>query len=92
MVAATEGWTPVKHVQNRHAVDRTGRIRAGRGISEIIVANHQRYIGLREAPIDVFHLDQLVAGDVGLGQDVPLHAANYGVARSNGRLVVDCFH
>ena len=62
--------------------------RAG-GVGHVVGADHQGHVALRELGVDVVHLDQLVIGDVGLGQQhvhVARHAAGH---RVDGELHVD---
>ena len=56
--------------------------RARSRIGDVIGADHQRDISLREFAIDVIHLDQPVVGNVGFGQQhihVSWHAARDGM-------------
>ena len=65
-------------VEDRHAVDRRGRVVARRRVGHVVGADHVGDVGLRELRVDVLKLEHLVVGDVGFGQEhvhVPRHAA-----------------
>jgi hypothetical protein len=63
-------------VEDRHAVDRRLLDGAGRGVGDVVGADHERDVGARELAVDVVHLLELVVGDVGLGQQ-HVHVAGH---------------
>src|ERR1035441_5021594 len=73
------------HVEDRHPVDGAGSIGASGGVGDIIGANYQRDVSLREVAIDLVHLNQAVVGNICFGeQDVHVtgHASGN---RMNGK-------
>src|SRR5467141_4683605 len=69
-------------VEDRHPVDGAGSIRAGGRVGDVVGANHQGDVGLREVTIDLIHLDQAVVGNIGFGEQhihVARHASGNGV-------------
>ena len=76
-------------VDDRHAVDRAALVVPRGGIDDVVGADHQRHVGLRHLGIDVVHLDQLVVGDVGLGEQ-HVHVAGHAAGdRMDRELHVD---
>src|SRR6266478_6779112 len=70
------------YVQDGHAEDGAGGVGARGGIGDIVRADHQRDIGLRHVAVDRVHVQQLVVGDVGFGEQhvhVAGHASGDGV-------------
>ncbi len=78
-------------VDDRHAVDRARFVVPGGRVDHVVGPDDQRDVGLGHLGIDLVHLDQLVVGNLGLGQQhvhVPGHAAGH---RVDGELHVDAF-
>ena len=70
------------HVKHRHAVNRALGITLGGRVGHIVGADDERDVGLRELAVDVVELEDLVVGDVGLGEQhvhVPGHPSGHGV-------------
>src|SRR6266436_4831305 len=69
-------------VQDGHAEDGAGGVGAGGGIGDIVGADDQRDVGLRHVAVDGVHVEELVVGDVGFGEQhvhVAGHASGDGV-------------
>src|SRR5260370_725664 len=69
-------------VQDGHAEDGAAGIGARGGIGDVVGADDQRDVGLRHVAVDGVHVQQLVVGDVGFGEQhvhVPGHATGDGV-------------
>ena len=58
----------VVDVEDRHAVDRAGRVRPCRRVGDVIGAHDERHIGPLELGVDLLHLLELRVGHVGLRQ------------------------
>ena len=70
------------HVQDRHAVDRRGRVGLGGGVGHVVGSDHEGHVGLTEVAVDLLQLQHLVIRHVGLGQQdvhVAGHAAGDGM-------------
>src|SRR6266849_4847487 len=70
------------YVEDRHAEDGAAGIGASGGIGDIVGADDQSDIGLRHVAVDGVHIEQLVVGDVGFGEQhvhVAGHASGDGV-------------
>src|ERR1019366_653184 len=72
------------HIENGHAIDRAGRIGAGGGVGDVVGADHQGNVGLREFAIHFLHFNQVLVGNVGFGQE-NVHVAGHSAGhRVNG--------
>src|SRR3546814_8002807 len=63
-------------------VDGGRRVGLGGGVGDVVGADDEGHVGIGEAAVDVFQLENIVIGHVGLGQQnvhVPRHAAGHGV-------------
>ena len=56
------------HVQNGHAVDRGALGSVGSRVRDVVCADHNGGVAVREAGVDLLHLMQLLIRHVGLGQ------------------------
>src|SRR2546429_1281745 len=56
------------HVEDGHAKNRAGVIRACGGIRDVVCANDQCDVGLRELTVDLIHIEKFVVGNVGFGK------------------------
>src|SRR5262245_15415557 len=54
-------------VEDRHAEDRRGRIRLGGRVRDVVRADDEGDVRLRELAVDVLELEDLVVGNVRLG-------------------------
>src|ERR1700735_2810550 len=54
-------------VENGHAVDGAGGVGARGGICDVVGADDESDVGLREIAVDLVHLEEFVVGDVGFG-------------------------
>src|SRR3979409_2033422 len=74
------------HLEDRHAEDRRGGVRASSGVDDIIGAYDDCDVRFRETTVDLVHVDKLVIRDSSLGEQyvhVTRHAAcdrMYGIA------------
>ena len=84
-------------VEDWHSVNRRAFVVTGGGVDDVVGADDQGHVGLREIVIDGVHLDELVVGNFRLGQQdihVAGHAAGNRVNRetnvhaSAGQLIV----
>jgi hypothetical protein len=69
-------------VDDRHAVDRAVLVLAGRRVDHVVGADDDAHVHVRHARVDVVHLDELLVGHVGLGEEhvhVAGHAAGHRV-------------
>ena len=77
------------HLEDRHAEDRRGWVRASSGVDDIIGAYDDRDVRFRETTVDLVHVDKLVIRDPSLGEQyvhVTRHAAcdrMYGIAEEH---------
>src|SRR3954447_6669492 len=55
-------------VDDRHAVDRRARLVAGRRVDDVVGADDEDDVGLRDLPVDLVHLLELLVGHVRLRQ------------------------
>ena len=65
-------------VEHRHAVDRARRVGLRRRVHDVVRADDQRHVGAGEVVVDLVEVEELVVGDVRLGEQhvhVPRHAA-----------------
>ena len=81
--------TRLVDVQNRHSVNRARGVGTCRGIGDVVGADHERDVRLREIAVDLVHVKQPVVGDVGLGQE-DVHVAGHSAGdRVDAELDVD---
>src|SRR3546814_3165316 len=69
-------------VEDRHAVDRRGRVGLGRRVGDVVGADDEGDVGGGEIAIDLVPLEEIVIGHVCLGQQhvhVARHAAGHRV-------------
>ena len=69
-------------VEDRHAEDGAGCVGARGGVDDVVGADDQGHVGLREIAVDFVHFDEPVVGNVGFGQQhvhVAGHAAGDGM-------------
>src|SRR5690606_38335508 len=63
-------------LEDRHAGDRRLRIGLGRRVDHVVGTQNQNHVGLAEFAVDVFHLEDLLVGHFGLGQQ-DVHVARH---------------
>ena len=71
-------------VEDRHAVDGALGVLLGGGVHDVVGADDEHRVGAREVVVDVVEIEELVVGDVGLGEEhvhVPRHAPGDRVNR-----------
>ena len=75
-------------VDDRHAEDRAALVVPRGRIDDVVGADDERDVGLRQLGIDVVHLDERVVGNLGLGEQhvhVAGHAAGDRMNRELAR-------
>jgi hypothetical protein len=79
-----DGVLRIDHVEDRHAVDRAGRVGLGHRVDHVVGADDERHVGVLELGVDVVHVGDQVVGHAGLGEQhvhVARHAAGDRVDR-----------
>src|ERR1700733_3681657 len=69
-------------VEDRHAEDGAGLVGARGGVGDVVGADDEGDVGLREVAVDLVHFDEAIVGNVGFGeQDVHVagHASSDGM-------------
>ena len=66
------------HLEDRHAVDRARRVVERAGVDDVVGADDEHDVGLREVVVDLLHLEHDVVRHLGFGEQhvhVPGQAA-----------------
>src|SRR3984893_1051847 len=74
--------TGLVDLEDRHPIDGAALVMSRRGVGDVVGADHDGHVGARNVGGYLIHLDQLVVGYVGLGQQdihVSRHAPGDGV-------------